>query len=330
MQELEGCKNNGEATTAARSAINEAMCRELHGACRWVRFCGSSHKRLCTAGPDSSKRGPREGLDIEQYNCLFAALVGTGAGMIAVVTLLQILCGERADCICKSRVRWLRHLDPKDSSPATFQIEKVNGKTVGRHVPLAPAIAALLHGWLSNGLKGPAGNEWPLPGTNLDDPAAYLFPGLALGGTGPKRNRRVFDKPLTVRGYRSRLSAAVAVLERERSANNRRGKAHPFDGFPLDRLGTHSFKRSAVTLMKDTCASTSLVAAIADTTAKTLDRVYDTPTWKRQQTLVIKTFNPLADTLRDQQATGQEAPSVGFCSQCGKTRESSWACCSRL
>ena len=131
----------------------------------WSVFGGPSHKRLCMAGPDSSKRGAREGLDIEQYSCLFAALVGIGAGMLAVVTLLQILCGERADCICKSRVRWLQHLDPKGSSPATFQIEKVNGKTVARPVPLAPAIAALLHGWLSNGLKGPAGNEGPLPGT---------------------------------------------------------------------------------------------------------------------------------------------------------------------
>jgi hypothetical protein len=180
--------------------------------------------------------------------------------------------------------------------------------------PLAPAIAALLHWWMSNGLKGPAGNEWPLPGTNLDDPAAYLFPGLTLGGTGPKRNRRIFDKFLSVRGYRDRLKDAAALLEHERSDDNR----HPFGGFPLERLGTHSFKRSAVTLMKDTCASTSLVAAIAGTTAKTLERVYDTPTWKRQTTLVIKTFNPLADTLRDQQATGSEAPSVGCCSQCTK------------
>ena len=128
-------KNNGKATTAARSAINEAMCRELHGACRLVRFCGPSHKRLCMAGPDSAKRGPREGLDIEQYSCLFATLVGMGAAMMAVVTLLQIVCGERADCICRGRVRWLRHLDPKDSSPATCQIEKVNGKTVARHAP---------------------------------------------------------------------------------------------------------------------------------------------------------------------------------------------------
>ena len=91
-------KNNGTATTAARSAINEAMCRELHGACRLVRFCCPSHKRLCMAGPDSAKRGPREGLDIEQYSCLFATLVSTGAAMMAAVTLLQIVCGERADC----------------------------------------------------------------------------------------------------------------------------------------------------------------------------------------------------------------------------------------
>ena len=94
MQELEGCKqNNGTATTAARSAINAAMCRELHGACRVVRVCCPTHKRLCMAGPDSAKRGPREGLDIEQYSCLFATLVGTGAAIVAVVTLLQIVRG---------------------------------------------------------------------------------------------------------------------------------------------------------------------------------------------------------------------------------------------
>jgi len=180
------------------------------------------------AGPDSAKRGPREGLDIEQYSCLFAALVGVGAGMMAVVTLLQILCGERADCICKSRVRWLQHLDPKDSSPATFQIEKVNGKTVARHVPLAPAIAALLHGWLSDGLKGPAGSAWPVPGQNLDDPAAYLFPGLALGGTGPKRNRRVVDKSLTAMGLprqtlRSGCGAGTRALRQQ----------PPWEGTPI-------------------------------------------------------------------------------------------------
>ena len=298
-------KNNGQATTATRSEINEAMCRELHGACRAVRFCGPSHKLLCMAGPAASKRGPREGLDIEQYGCLFATLVGMGAEMIAMITLLQTLCGERADCICKSRVRWLQHLDSSKGAPATFRIEKVNGKTEPRDVPLAPSIAALLREWLSSGLHGPAGNRWPLPGQNLEDPAAYLFPVLALGGSGAKQNRRAFDQPITVRGYRSRLRDAASVLEQKRVVNHRRGEAHPFDGFPLGRLGTHSFKRSAVTLMKDTCASTSLVAVITGTTGKTLDRIYDTPTLKRQQTLVMKTFNPLADTLRARQAAGQ-------------------------
>ena len=315
-------KNIGQAATAARSAINEAACRELHGACRLVRFCGPAHKRLCMARPESSKRGPREGLDIEQYCCLFAVLVGMGAEMFAIVSLLQVLCGERADCMCKARVRWLQHLDPNDGAPATVRIEKVNGKTQPRDVPMERAIAALLQEWLTNGLRGPGGSRWPLPGQSIVDPDAYLFPGLVLGGAGPKRNNRAYCKPITVRGYRRRLSEAAEVLERERMANSRRLEAHPFDGFPLDRLGTHSFKRSAVTLMKDACASTSLVAAIAGTTAKTLDRVYDTPTWKRKQTLVTTTFKPLSETLRTRHATGPSCP------QCGKAREvSSWTCC---
>ena len=229
------------------------------------------------AGPESSKRGPREGLDIEQYCCLFAVLVGMGAEMLAIISLLQVLCGERADRMCKARVRWLRHLDPNDGSPATVRFEQVNGKTQPRDVPMERAIAALLQDWLTNGLRGPGGNRWPLPGQNIDDPEAYLFPGLVLGGAGPKSNCRAHGKPITARGYRGRRSEAAQVLERERMANNRRGEAHPFDGFPLDLLGTHSFTRSAVTLMKDACASTSLVAAIAGTTAKTLDRVYGHP-----------------------------------------------------
>eukprot|EP00974_Lingulodinium_polyedra_P086969 8430933-Lingulodinium_polyedra.AAC.1 len=42
-------------------------------------------------------------------------------------------------------------------------------------------------------------------------------------------------------------------------------------------------KRSAVVLMKENSASTALVGAIAGTTAKTLDRVYDAPTCRRQR-----------------------------------------------
>ena len=72
---------------------------------------------------------------------------------------------------------------------------------------------------------------------------------------------------------------------------------HPFKDFPLDRLGTHSLKRSSVVLMKDQCTSTALVGAIAGTTAKTLDRIYDAPTWQRQQAPAVKVVTPVATAL---------------------------------
>ena len=102
------------------------------------------------------------------------------------------------------------------------------------------------------------------------------------------------------------------MLQKERAAKTRRGLSHPFGGFPLDRLGTHSLKRSAVSLMKDTCTSTALCGAIAGTTAKTLDRVYDTPTLKRQQALVARAFGP-----RGHHVAGRPAPGGQEGEECG-------------
>ena len=105
---------------------------------------------------------------------------------------------------------------------------------------------------------------------------------------------------------------------------------HPFKDFPLDRLGTHSLKRSSVVLMKDQCTSTALVGAIAGTTAKTLDRVYDAPTWRRQQGLAVKVFTPVATALLPAApAAAEEGPlPAKFCAQCGRARgEEQWACC---
>ena len=86
----------------------------------------------------------------------------------------------------------------------------------------------------------------------------------------------------------------------------------PSTGPPIDRLGTHTFKRSAMTLMKDTCTSTALVGAIAGTTAKTLDRIYDAPTWRRQQTLAVRAFTQVATALQPAApAAAEEGPPAG-------------------
>ena len=136
-------------------------------------------------------------------------------------------------------------------------------------------------------------------------------------------------------GYRKRLQEVAERLDQDRRKRRRGGARRPFDGFPLDRLGTHSFKRSAVVLMKDTCSSTALVGAMAGTTAKTLDRIYDAPTLQRQQGLVDRAFAPAAAALRasDARVAGarrrcQGAAADKFCSQCGNARDApEWACC---
>ena len=110
---------------------------------------------------------------------------------------------------------------------------------------------------------------------------------------------------------RSPLRGVADMLEQDRSQKHQQGERHTFDDFPLDRLGTHSFKRSAVVLMKDTCTSTALVGAIAGTTAKTLDRVYDMPTLRRQHGACGESF---------QSRGGRVAPSDlgGRCRRTGR------------
>ena len=163
---------------------------------------------------------------------------------------------------------------------------------------------------------GAQGGRWPFPGQRLDEPNAYLFPGLHRGGGGdPSRD---WGRPVTVRGYRKRLRAAAGALRRARARQIRlRSKSsvseHPFKDAPLDRLGTHSFKRSSVVLMKDTSTSTALVGAIAGTTVKTLERIYDAPTWRRQQGLAARAFTPVAAALHPAAPVAAEAPPPPAC-----------------
>ena len=83
-------------------------------------------------------------------------------------------------------------------------------------------------------------------------------------------------------------------------------------------------------MMADRCAPTALVGAIAGTTAKTLDRIYDAPTWRRQQALAVEVFTPVATALLPAApAAAEEGPlPTKFCAQCGRARRSErWASC---
>ena len=65
-----------------------------------------------------------------------------------------------------------------------------------------------------------------------------------------------------------------------------------------EKLGTHSFKYTGVSLMKDVSSSTALVGAVAGTSAKTLDRIYDSATIPRQLSMVAQAFRNLRSELQ--------------------------------
>ena len=346
-------KNTSKLCTLQKEDIDVAMCRRLRKHCHLVRFCCVSHRQQCLA--KGGARGQRECLDAAQVGCLFHALLAMSLPWVAVIMLLQVVAGERGGCMCQARRRWLQNLPPQEACPPTLRIEQVNGKTKAREIPLAPAIAGLFHQWLSKDppLHGEDGLCWPFEGQDTIDDNAFLFPGLKVGA-GQRGRGRVWGQCVSTRAYLFNLRAAAGILQRERSVSREKGETHPFDGYPLDKLGTHSFKRTGVTLMKDVCASTALVGAIAGTSARTLDKVYDAPTMSRQQQLVGKAFAPLAidigatvtrlhATRRHRKGSSNEPgtssqtdrPDAGpmgqaacFCAQCGKHREAAtWTCC---
>jgi hypothetical protein len=183
-------KNVSQAARANRTDVNAALCRPLHPAAKVVRFCGPGHRKACSARALVA-RGQREGLDLEQYCLLFLALVRIGAPWTAALTMLQLVCGERADCMRQARFGWLQHMDPSDDQPATIRIAKVNGKTKAREIPVAPGVAALVHTWSTQGLThGPSGARWPFAGDPERQAARrFLFPGCETGGAqGTRRN----------------------------------------------------------------------------------------------------------------------------------------------
>ena len=153
---------------------------------------------------------------------------------------------------------------------------------------------------------------------------------------------------MTSRSYLYHLRHAAHQAMQERAAHREQGLPHVFDDYPLELLGTHSMKHTGLSIMKDVCSSTVLVGAVAGTTTKTVERVYDQPTRKRQQRLVERAFEPMVHELaRDAGAARATSASeadpskhgsgkpraagarvYGFCTVCGKRRQdSNWPHC---
>jgi hypothetical protein len=95
----------------------------------------------------------------------------------------------------------------------------------------------------------------------------------------------------------------------ERSECRYRGdRNHPFEEYDLTKLGTHSFKRSAVSLLKDFCASTAVVAAISGTQVNTLDTHYDEATIHRQLRAVQASLGPVFKAVAA--SSGRQPPAA--------------------
>ena len=103
-----------------------------------------------------------------------------------------------------------------------------------------------------------------------------MFPGLDPKG-------RISNIAVSERAYLQRLRNAADHQVQSRTSARMLGNPHPFDEFDLSRLGTHSMKKTAVTLLKDAGVSTAIVSSVASTSVGMLDRVCDHPTPKRQR-----------------------------------------------
>ena len=178
-------------------------------------------------------------------------------------------------------------------------VEKVNSKTVERLVPVPAALAHSIHFRMT---KAPftstdKSKKWPLEGQPLDDPDACLFPGLVHGGGRPCRNWR---QPVTARAFNYKLRGAAEVLSRQRQQARQLGEQHAFEHYDLTRLGSHSFKKTTVSLLSDKGFSMSIASALTGTSVRTLSQTYDQPTSRRTRSAVEDAILPcLRGPLRD-------------------------------
>jgi len=291
--------------------------------------------------PAEPPRGGRECLDQDQVVHLFNTLVRRDDPWAAVLMLMQMQCAERADCCRQSRRGWFHDLDPHAGQPANVQIPKVNGKTVPRTIPVHKTFADLLHQWLSgNPLKGPM-SQWPWEGQDTQASTAMLFPGRVRGGV----DNRHWGVSVSRRAYLLKVTAAAEDILAERAEHRRSGKPHPFDECDLTRLGTHSFKKTGVSLLRDVCRSIAVVSAISGTSGYMLSKVYDVPTVKRQRKALRDAFGCVftqvngsntSSSAAGSSTTGGSATasaahsnaSFKFCPRCGNLRaDPQWAWC---
>lgn len=311
-------KNVGEQLTATIREVDKTRCRSLRSSCQTVRFCCVEHKNHCIKKASANPRGKRECMDEAQCRSLWTCLLEkVQCPWAAILFLTQLCLGERAEAATSVRVSWVHNLQQEHGNPCYIEIpDGVNEKTKARTVPMLQCFANLLRGWMyASPLVTPDGGQWPFPEQPLQDPQCCLFPGLQVNGN---KLTRTWTRPISTRAYLKKIREAADILHRERADMQSRGLPSVWDETDLAKLGTHSMKRTCVSLLKDKCRSSAVVGAICGTTPATLDREYDAPTQRRQRMALQDALGPVLDV---------SAASV-FCTGCRTERQSpKWIYC---
>ena len=317
------CKNVGRDLQLRRSETDLSRCRPVRAHCGMIKFCCPAHVRTCRLGAISGKAKSatgREPMDLPQVQYLCEGLLREGRAWAVVAVLLQLFLGERCAAALHAQFSWFRNCSPGSQGTPVVVVPRVNKKTVAREVPLPLHFAELLHGWIHNcPLKAnTCGDQWPFHGHPCSGDN-YLFPGQTSAG------EKLWNRPISTRAYAKVLARMATLISAERSEARAAGKVHVFDSFNLERLGSHSLKKTAVCALKDRQCSTSLITALTGTSGRTLDRTYDQATPKRVRVAVSTV---LLEAMPTSFANDAPLAIPKFCSQCGNERVSkSWVFC---
>eukprot|EP00435_Cladocopium_sp_Y103_P050275 s1804_g15.t1 len=288
--------------------------------CSVVKFCSKGHLEKAEAPTPKKKAKGREALDVEQTAMLFKTLLGLGYVWAAVLMLFQLFLGERADAARQVKQGWLKHFDPKAADvPLVVIPNGVNAKTLPREVSLPASFAHAVHSWMQKPLTGGKGQQWPFPGQSLHIDSDVLFP-----GKNAEQNRG--QKPISERAYFEALRKAGKALVRSREQARKKGEPHVYEGVNLTYLGTHSMKKTHVTLLKTHGFSTALISSISGTCPATLDKHYDVPTSKRQREALDTVFGPLLPGQCDSNGDSYKHAAI-YCTSCGQPVQEEWRFC---
>ena len=315
-------KNISKHLTLSIRQVDRSQLRaNLSPKCQAVKFCCLQHKKTCQL-PNASKnpRGPREAMNPTQVTHLFRVFLHDGCPWAAVAMLLQMFLGDRCQLTTEIKWNWFSDLEPTSLKVPMVDIKTINKKTKARKIPLFRPFAKLLWSWAqSTPLQGRNGSTWPYHGRHLvgDD---LLFPGYSSDGL-----TRDFHKPVTTQAYLERFRRAAGIIQNERKELEA-GMDHPFLDFDLQRLGTHSMKKTSVTVLSSAGIPFSIISSITGTSVKTLQSTYDVPTVSRQSTAFQQPCAEMVHEVAASASTASKSPvspesmtrRVKFCGWCGE------------